>query len=329
MMKPLHLAIAPLPSVGYSDEDISIKITLINEMDISGTYELAVQITDPDGKKIFEDRKKVVLKPGSETFVQPLTEYRKSFNAKSGYYRIHAKLENNGKSVVRGKRDILIQNVEDLRLPEAKIYYSEKQNTISHYLDKRQTFWMRWEEKFAHFYTKDIIFLLNRYTADEYVGRRLPRVLEMVRKGDATLIWMEQDMKYANGMLEILIKQGVLAADAQPLEYPRKAWLGGWEFCKKHPIFDGLPNPAVFDWQYGEVFAPWGIRNFAGETVAGLCQAPPVMATTVGVIPHGEGKIIFCSLNLTELLGRNPAADRIFAQLIKFAIPPEKPPSAE
>ena len=333
-MKPLHLAITPLPSVGYSDEEISIKITLINETDVSGTYELTVQITDPDEKKIFEDRKKVDLKPGCESFVQPLAEYlwpsyHKGFNGKSGYYHIQAKLENKGKAIVHGKRDILIQSIEDLRLPEAKIYYFDGQNAISHYLDKRQTFWMRWEEKFAHFYTKDIVFLLSRYTKNEYVGKRLPRVLEMVRKGDATLVWMEQDMKYADEMLEILRKQGVLAADAQPLEYPRKAWLGGWEFCKKHPIFDGLPNPAVFDWQYGEVFAPWGIRNFPGETIAGLCQAPPVMATIVGVIPHGEGKIIFCSLNLMELLGRNPVADRIFAQLIKFAVPSEKPPLAE
>jgi hypothetical protein len=95
--------------------------------------------------------------------------------------------------------------------------------------------------------------------------------------------------------------------------------LGAWEFCKKHPIFDGLPSPAVFNWEYGEVFAPWGIRNFPGQTIAGLCNAPPVMAATVGVIPCGKGKIIFCSLNLAHLLGKNPVADRLFAQLVEFA----------
>lgn len=92
-----------------------------------------------------------------------------------------------------------------------------------------------------------------------------------------------------------------------------------WKFCKKYPVFEGLPSPAIFNWEYGEVYAPWGIQNFSGETIAGLCTAPPKMATTVGTLQYGKGRIIFCSLNLVKFLGINPVADRIFAQLVKFA----------
>jgi hypothetical protein len=313
-MSPLHLAISTLPSVAYGDEDVSIKITLINETDLSGDHMLDVEITDPGHKTVFKDTKKVNLKPPDKGFSQLLTEYHQSFDGKSGYYHVQAELRAKDKLVVQELRDILVQDSENLKLPTANVYYSDEENLIPYYLDKKQTYWFPWQRKFSHFYTKDIVLLLNHYT-----GKKWPAALDMVREGRANLVWLEHDMKNAQQVLGILKEQNLLLPNAEPLAYPDKAWLGGWEFCKKHPIFDGLPSPAVFNWEYGEVFAPWGIRNFPGQTIAGLCNAPPVMATTIGVIPCGKGKIIFCSLNLAHLLGKNPVADRLFAQLVKFA----------
>jgi hypothetical protein len=318
-LKPLHLAICPLPSVAYSGDEVSIKVALVNETDFSGRADLKIQITNPDKKVIFTDSRKVDIIPlgmAGATFVQPLAEYRKAFSGKSGYYKIEAELKKDNDIIARQQRDVFVQNTKDLELPKGNIYWFDEENLLPYYLDKKQTYWFHRERKFSHFYSKDIVYVFDRYS-----GERLPEFLDMVRNGQANLIWLEYDMKFAEKVLGILKEQGVLPANAEPLAYPKKAWLGGWEFCKKHPVFEGLPNPAIFNWEYGEVFAPWGISNFPGQTIAGLCNAPPVMATTVGVMSYGKGKIIFCSLNLTPLLGKNPVADRIFAQLVRFALP--------
>jgi hypothetical protein len=54
-------------------------------------------------------------------------------------------------------------------------------------------------------------------------------------------------MEYARHTLNMLIEQNLLPQNAEPLAYPNKAWLGGWQFCKRHPVFDGLPSPAIFN----------------------------------------------------------------------------------
>lgn len=315
-LKPIHLAICPLPCVAYGNEEVAIKISLVNETNFRGTCGLIVRITDPNNKTIFADKKKVRFTRESEKFIWPLAEYRRKFDGKSGYYHIRAELKRWDKIIARQERDVFVQNTKELNLPKGNIYWSDEENLIPYYLDEKQTYWFRRERKFSHFYSKDIVYVFGRYN-----GERLPEFLNMVRSGQAHIVWLEYDMKSAEKVFGILKEQGVLPANAEPLAYPRQAWLGSWEFCKKHPIFEGLPNPAIFNWEYGEVYAPWGIKNFPGETIAGLCNAPPAMATTVGVINYGKGKIIFCSLNLTKLLGKNPAADRIFAQLVEFAMP--------
>jgi hypothetical protein len=315
-MKPLRLAICPLPCVAYGNEEVAIKISLLNETSFSGTSKLTVRITDPDNKTIFSDKKKIGITKDNEKFVWPAAEYRRKFDGKSGYYHITAELKKQNKIIAQQQRDVFVQNIEELKLPKGNIYWSDEENLIPYYLDEKQTYWFRRERKFSHFYSKDIVYVFGRYN-----GERLPEFLNMVRNGQANIVWLEYDMKSAEKVLGILKEQGVLPANAEPLAYPKQAWLGSWEFCKKHPIFDGLPNPAIFNWEYGEVYAPWGIKNFPGQTIAGLCNAPPAMATTVGIINCGKGKIIFCSLNLAKLLGKNPVADRLFAQLVEFALP--------
>jgi hypothetical protein len=313
-LKPLHLAICPLPSVAYSDEEVSIKVALVNETDLSGSCELKIQITGPDKKGIFADSRKVDLKKDDRTFVRPLAEYRKAFNGKSGYYKIEAELKKGNDIIARQQRDVFVQNTKDLELPKGNIYWFDEENLIPSYLDSKGVFWFHREKKFSQFYPENIAFVYGRCT-----DKRLS-ILDAVREGRGNLLWIERDMKAAASMLNIFKEQGILPADANVVAYPRQAWLGSWEFCKKHPVFDGLPNPAIFNWEYGEVYAPWGISNFPGQTIAGLCNAPPIMATTVGVMSYGRGKIIFCSLNLTPLLGKNPVADRLFAQLVRYAL---------
>jgi hypothetical protein len=182
-MRTLHLAICPLPSVAYSDEEVFIQISLINETNLSGVHVLEVQVTDPNKNVIFTDMKKVLIKGRRETFIESLMEFCIGLNGKSGYYHIQAELKRNEGIIAQEERDVFVQNIIDLNLPECNSYYVDGGNIIPYYLDERRTFWYPWNQKFSHFHKDNLIFLLHRYT-----GKKISYVLDMVYRGDANLI---------------------------------------------------------------------------------------------------------------------------------------------
>jgi hypothetical protein len=97
-------------------------------------------------------------------------------------------------------------------------------------------------------------------------------------------------------------------------------WFGGWEFDTPHPVFAGLPAPVVFGQEFAAAFAYWGIIDFPGKLIAGLINAPPQVAVTLGELPFGKSKIMVCSLDLLPYLDKDPVADRILAQLLTYAV---------
>jgi hypothetical protein len=120
-------------------------------------------------------------------------------------------------------------------------------------------------------------------------------------------------------MVEIMKKLGLLPADAAPIPLGTD-WLGGWNFNTAHPVFAGLPAPVVFNQEFSGAFSYWGITEFPGTLIAGLINAPPQFAVTLGEVPFRKGKVIVCALNLLPYLDKDPVADRIMAQLLNYAV---------
>jgi hypothetical protein len=81
-----------------------------------------------------------------------------------------------------------------------------------------------------------------------------------------------------------------------------------------------LPAPVIFDNYFASAYAYWGITNFPGKMIAGLLNAPPQLAVTLGELPFGKGKILVCSMNLLPYLDKDPVADRILAQMLNYAV---------
>ena len=54
--------------------------------------------------------------------------------------------------------------------------------------------------------------------------------------------------------------------------------------------------------------------------IAGMLNAPPQMAVTLGELKFGKGKILVCTLNLVPYLDKDPVADRILAQMMNYAV---------
>ena len=111
--------------------------------------------------------------------------------------------------------------------------------------------------------------------------------------------------------------------------HPHKTWVGHNMFAVRHPFFDGLPSDCAMNWEYQKLVVYDGPRHFGlvmegEEPVVGLVGVPlRGIATSVGIVPCGKGKIVFSSLDLAPnlMVTAKPTAvpKRIFANILRWA----------
>ena len=101
------------------------------------------------------------------------------------------------------------------------------------------------------------------------------------------------------------------------------------EWCKRHPIFDGLPAGGLMDYAvYREIIpdAAFADQDAPDETVAAGINAsqpaPYVSGVFVGVYKLGEGRLVLNTLRIRDNLGSNPVAERLLRNLLRYAAKP-------
>jgi hypothetical protein len=113
-------------------------------------------------------------------------------------------------------------------------------------------------------------------------------------------------------------------------------------WAKQHPVFDGMPSggmidykyfrnvisaealcqehtvPATSGYAYSEASSP---LTYPSETICGATRISHTYCSGVhlGVWEFGRGRFIVNTLRLSQNLGRDPAADRLFCNLLHFA----------
>ena len=107
------------------------------------------------------------------------------------------------------------------------------------------------------------------------------------------------------------------------------SWTGVYHYIKKHPIFEGLPVNCFMGQDFQNVCAVETITDCEGKTIVGSLSWSCIMnyrgprdvwwGSDLTIIPYGRGKIILSTMQLIENLGKDPIADKIFYNMLKFA----------
>jgi len=107
-------------------------------------------------------------------------------------------------------------------------------------------------------------------------------------------------------------------------------WLGGNFFVREHPLFAGLPVNCGMNWEYQEI-VHYGRKRFGlllegEEAVAGCVTGHErAVATAVGVVSHGKGRIILSTLDLLPVLNGPPGpadvARKIVCNYLSYSSP--------
>ena len=316
--EPVHLAVVPIPSVAYTGAKVQLAVTLINERQVKGTGRLSVRISAPDGnvQKIAENQ--VDIQGDPLKFVQPLYNAPVSPKGPSGSYRFEAELRLAGGQTLKGEGSILAQDPSEWKLPPDGIQLVDPTGMLDKYFEAKSSFIpglispsSRWQPVMVVYNPEGGDFSEGAWTA--------PALTQSVSKEGRTVLLWASDAAHGKTVCELLQKLHLLPPSSSVLPLGLH-WFGGWEFDTPHPVFAGLPAPIVFGQQFAAAFAYWGITDFPGNLIAGLINAPPQVAVTLGELPYGKGRILVCSLNLLPYLDKNPVADRILAQLLTYAV---------
>ncbi len=145
------------------------------------------------------------------------------------------------------------------------------------------------------------------------------------RKGENTTRWLPLAHK---GIIEMMDHvEGYYRAD---------------RWSKKHPVFDGLPSGGMMDYKfYRNIISKYALSQeyvipgkaahtdeevsapltYPSEAVCGATRISHTYCSGIhlGIWDMGQGKFIVNTLNIAENLDRDPAADRLFYNLLRYA----------
>jgi hypothetical protein len=141
--------------------------------------------------------------------------------------------------------------------------------------------------------------------------------------------------RIAQGSTAVFLSPAVFAKEKNPtgwLPMVNKGTLGGlpsWlyhkdDWCRRHPIFDGLPSGELMDYAYYREIIPdgaWIGQDPPAEPVAGGINASQGYSSGlyVAVYDLGAGRFILNALRIRESLGANPAAERLLRNMLRYA----------
>jgi hypothetical protein len=219
---------------------------------------------------------------------------------------------------LKGERSILAENSSEWKLPTAGIQLLDPTGIVGKYFEAKSIFYP--DQVSSSLDWQPVVMIYNPEKDNFAEGAwSVSALTQTVSIEGRTVLFWASDAAHGKTVVDLLRKLRVLPEGSSVLPLGLH-WFGGWEFDTPHPIFAGLPAPLVFGQDFSSAFAYWGITDFPGELIAGLINAPPQVAVTLGVLPFGKGKILICSLDLLPYLDKDPVADRILAQLLNYAV---------
>jgi hypothetical protein len=166
------------------------------------------------------------------------------------------------------------------------------------------------------------------------------RELILVGNGGGDVVaFRELAARMARGASVVFLSPAVFARDGNPVGWLPLAKKGVWTdtdfcggyfrgdtVCAKHPLFEGLPGGGVMDYTfYRNIITQggWGISDAAipdDLMVAGI-RAQFGYKSTLQTVEYdfGPGRFIFNTLRIRDMLGVDPAAERLLRNMLNYA----------
>jgi hypothetical protein len=312
------------PSI-YRGAKVRLEGVLANEDAIKpGQYPARVEVAGPDSKVVFRKALTVMIpevKEGNEPpFATPVFAEDVAINGPSGKYRLMITFEK-GVAAAGGESEFYVTDSAEMPLVETEVALWQTDPEVREWLT---THGIR----------------VHAYQSGKSDKRQVILVSAAPTGANAATAWHDLAERIAEGSTAVFLTLDVFRRDAQPLGWlplARKGEIGMVseytfpqvypkdEWAKKHPLFDGLPCGGLMDYTFYRDIIPdnryWG-QEIPPEPVAGAFRtsAPAYQSElTLSVYDLGAGRFILNSLRVRAELGRDPTAERLLRNMLRYA----------
>jgi len=323
--QPRIVSIRVRPRNVYAERGTTIDITGVNELDaVSG--KLTVTVTGEDGSVVLSKAAKVKVASG----IAPLFSEKLDTKALKGTYTVQAQVAaTNGSLITENTHTFDVFTAGQLVVPEARIAVFDPSNWLKWFFKKSGVPYV----EFSATTDRSLPVFVSRTEAKTPAQRKLFDELKKFIKAGGTAVYVQ------GGGPRVPWGNAGKASPLLPVNAGLKRAIGNWtcipHIVKDHPIFDGLPVNCMMGAVYENVWAEATLMRVGGETVVGVVAfdwfpnydrrkrhyygpGDTWWGADVAVVPFGKGRFIASQIRLIGNLDKDPVADRILYNLIRY-----------
>lgn len=324
--QPRILSIRVRPRNVYAARGTRVEITGVNErVAISGNLKVEVAAAG-DGKIVFTKTIKVNLGSG----ITPL--FNEPFDTKTlqGTYQVKAEITaDDGTPVTGNACGFDVFTAAQLAVPKQRIAVLDPGNSLKPFLKQAGIEFVEFDATTD----RNLPVFVSRTEAKTPEQQKLFAELATFIKTGGTAVYLQGGGPNA--------KWGVAgkASPLLPVSARSKQAVGTWtgipHLVKDHPIFDGLPVDGMMGPIYEDVWAENTLQDVAGEPIVAaigydwfpdydlrkrhyIGPGDTWWGVDMAIVPLGKGRCIASQLRLLENLGKDPVADRLLMNMIRF-----------
>ncbi|MBC8871484.1 MAG: glycoside hydrolase family 2 [Planctomycetes bacterium] len=338
---PLRWCLFVEPVNIYRGSTVRLEAVLANEdVLVSGEYPVRLQVVGPDGRRVFDRtiplsipkaEKKVTgtfcakhpsgrsgkrcLSPFSEPpFAMPVFSEEVAVDGPSGKYRFLATFQRGG-AASGGDVEFYVADRADMPPVEDEVVLWGKDDELTAWLEKHG------------FQTRP--FVPGKQTAREVIlvsgqppenaAEAYGDLVRRIARGSTAIFLTPAVFKKADDTV------GWLPLSDKGRLAPYRSWVYiKDEWAKEHAIFDGLPCGGLMDYTFYREIIPdlmWSAQEPPAEAVAGGINTSLgyVSGLLVSVHDLGAGRFFLNTLRIRDNLEKNPAAERLLRNMLRYA----------
>ncbi|MBN2450917.1 MAG: hypothetical protein JXR77_11040 [Lentisphaeria bacterium] len=324
--QPRILSIRVRPRNVYAQQGTVIDVTGVNEQaPVEGA--VRVEVMAADGETVYRTASAACLGSGVTT----LLSLRLDTEGFRGRYTVRACcVDEGGGTVADSAYDFDVFPPDALKAPPRRVALLDPGDALGPFLRSQGLVF----DEFGPDTPKALPVLVSRTEARSPAERgRFEALAAFVRSG-GTAIYL------GGGGPRVEWGKAVPISSLLPVTGRQRiataTWNGVSHLVLDHPIFAGLPTNGIMGPVYENVWARNALLDVGGELVAGAIgydwfpdldsrkrhyygPGDTWRGADLVIAPAGDGRCILSQLRLVENLCRDPVADRILLNLIRFA----------
>ncbi len=287
--RPLVLSVKLNRKVLPVGRSTTADVFIINEKGLKGNYTLEVDYRLEDGT-LLDSRSAKVNVSGGAVYGECLADGFEFKLSEAGRSRVEARLVRGGKTVCEGSDDIFAVKLDASGIPSAGSV-ADSSGRVASFLSS-----MGIAVKPYRSGTPEGDYLVVGAFEPTQWGSGISDIMEWVYKGH-TLIVVDNPERWA----EFLSDKEVL--DYRGSKKIGSSWYGGNFFNREHPVWAGLPQDCVFNWEY-QCFATYnrrriGLRCGNGQILAAaVADHKKEVYSVLSLIKAGRGQVILTTLDI-------------------------------